>query len=130
MLNKCRFLFPRFPSLRTLVAVPVKMLEKDPEKAEEKLKNAKILKQKVMDVLEDEEKMEEIKNIKLDEIEEWKKGNGDKEVLANFKKERLIKLLKMSNIEGESDAEIINKYEEALKISDVGYRIVLERDVD
>ena len=128
--TKCRFYFPRFPSLKTMVAVPIRMVEKDPEKQKEVLERVNLVKKKVMDILQDDDKMKEIQNIRSQDIEEWKKESCIKSTLAMFKRERLIALLRMANLSGETDQDLIDVYENALSVSEVGYKIILERDVD
>ena len=83
-----------------------------------------------MDILEDEKKMKEIENIRRKEIANWMKGNDSKEMLIKYKEERLLALLKMSGLTGETDKDILDEYEYALSISQVGYKIIHERDVD
>jgi hypothetical protein len=49
------------------------MKEKDLEKQKEVLKDTNAVKQKVRDILENDEKIKEIMAIKSEEIENWKK---------------------------------------------------------
>ena len=128
---RCRFYFPRFPSLKTIISEPIRMAEKDLKKQKEKAEKAKLVKDKVIEILEDKEKMEVIQKIRSDEIEDWKKGEQNKSELKLWKKERLLSLLRIANFSTEeNDDKLIEEYEEALSISDVGYRLILERDVD
>ena len=128
---RCRFHFPRFPSLKTLISVPLRMIEKDLEKQKELLKKVKLIKEKVLEILEDDKIMEEIQKIRLDEIEEWKKGGHNKNELHALKRERLLALLRKANFsKEENDEKLIQEYEQALSVSEIGYRLLLERDVD
>ena len=127
----CRFFFPRFPTLRTIVSVPIKNTkEKDPAKQKELLANSEIVKQKVKEILENEDQMKELEKIKSAEIEDWKHRNGLKEELQVYTKERLLALLKLAGVTGQDDEDMLQKYENALKVSSSGYRIFHERDID
>ena len=69
---KCRFNFPRFPLLRTLILEPVRMIEPNIEKQKELLKRSKQIKDAVIDILEDKEKMKEIQSIRRNiKVEVW-----------------------------------------------------------
>ena len=69
--SACRFNFPRFPSLFTLVAVPLRLIFGEDEEGKKKeLQKMRIVLNKVRGVLEDEEKMIEVNEIHQDEIEE------------------------------------------------------------
>ena len=68
---------------------------------------------------------------KSTEIEEWKNGDRNIIELRSFKKERLVHLLKKAAFSKEENEEkLIEEYENALAVSDIGYRLILERDVD
>ena len=69
--SKCRFNFPRFPSLRTIVAVPLRLIFGDDEEAKKKelLRMRKVL-HKVKEVLEDKVIMTEVNKLHQEEIEE------------------------------------------------------------
>ena len=54
---ECRFWFPRFPSLRTIISTPAEIKFSDPDMATQKLQEATALLKKVKDVLEDHEQM-------------------------------------------------------------------------
>ena len=69
----CRFYYPRFPTLRTIISVPVKILEPSKEAQDERSAQSKEVLDKVKKVLEDKETMEEICKINQEEIEQYKK---------------------------------------------------------
>ena len=129
--KECRFNFPRFPTLKTIVAVPIRFLEEDPEKQKVKLKHAKAVREKVLKVLQNEEQMKEIQKIKSEEMKCLLQSDkpSEKEMLQ-YKSERLIRLLNCAGLSAASDDELVKYYENALAISDVGYRIIHSRDVD
>jgi hypothetical protein len=52
-----------------------------------------------------------------------KKGDRNKDVLEELEKERLLALLKMADLKVDDD-KLIDKYERALSVSDVGHRII------
>ena len=58
--TNCRFSFPRFPSLRTLVSVPFNKFDGTKEEKTKILEESKALLKKVTGVLEDEDKLESI----------------------------------------------------------------------
>ena len=66
---ECRFRFPRFPSLRTIIAIPAEIRYKDPEKASKALNQANALLKRVKDVLEDDDLMAFYCKYYQDEIE-------------------------------------------------------------
>ena len=69
--SKCRFNFPRFPSLFTQVAVPLRLIFVEDEEGKAKqLQKMKTVLHKVREVLEDEEMMTQVNEIHQDEIEE------------------------------------------------------------
>ena len=53
--TKCRFYYPRFPSLRTIVSTPFNKLEGSKDEQIETLEKAKVVLKKVSTVLEDDE---------------------------------------------------------------------------
>ena len=187
--TSCRFYFPRFPSLRTVIAEPVRLYSASHEVQKEKLKQSKEILKKVRDVLENEAIMEEICKVQEDAIEEYMKeldmiqklqfyldenksaskktkikikdNNVQKILLGetesneieverhiideclkslsynletrnfdNILKSRLLALLKKAEVKGQSDEEIIKNYEEALGLSEFGYKIIHKRDVN
>ena len=59
--SKCRFNFPRFPSLFTMVAVPLRLIFVEDEEGKAKeLQKMKTVLHKVREVLEDEEMMTQV----------------------------------------------------------------------
>ena len=68
----CKYKFPRFPSLKTIIAIPSRIKYKDKEEKEkqELAKSQKCLK-KVKQVLEDEEFMKEAIKLRREEIENY-----------------------------------------------------------
>ena len=69
---ECRFFYPRYPCLRTIISEPVRMKTANAEDREKMLKEAKEILDKVKNVLEDEDSMKEIIAINMDEINEYK----------------------------------------------------------
>ena len=67
----CRFFFPRFPCLRTIIAEPVRLCSESTEEQKNILQQSKNILEKVKVILEDEEIMKEIGNINQDEIKEY-----------------------------------------------------------
>ena len=66
----CKYNFPRFPCLRTIIAIPSKIKYKDDEEKEkEKLAESKRILKKVKQVLEDEEFMKNAIKLRNEEIE-------------------------------------------------------------
>ena len=69
--SKCRFDFPRFPCLRTQVAVPFRLrFGEDEEAKKREMNKTKLVLHKVREILEDDEKMDEVNKLFQDEIEE------------------------------------------------------------
>ena len=68
-LVECRFWFPRFPSLRTIIAVPAEVIYKDPDVATKKLQEANAMLKLVKDVLEDDDEMAALCNYGKAEID-------------------------------------------------------------
>ena len=69
--TKCRFLFPRYPSLRTIIAEPVKLISSSTEEQKKILKQCKDTLEKVKKVLEDDDQMEDICKTQESEIEAY-----------------------------------------------------------
>ena len=67
----CRFRFPRFPTLETLVAVPAKVKYSDEKERETQIEHSKQIKEKVRNVLENVDIMKMINNINKEEIEQY-----------------------------------------------------------
>ena len=67
---KCKYGFPRFPSTKTLIAIPSRILYKDDEEKEQAmLDKSQKIKQKMADILDNEEVMTEAENHRNGEIE-------------------------------------------------------------
>ena len=187
--SKCRFSFPRFPSLRTIIVVPFNKLEGNKEEQTKKLNKSKNLLKKVLNSLEDKDAIEHIvnqeketidkyieiqktifiverllgkskKNILIDLDEDafasinrfisYDEDTGSifrddlqnillrlvelKEVLSqevrNVERRRLEKLLITSGIEQEENKDIVEVYEEALAVTNYGYKINHKRDIN
>ena len=71
--TKCRFFFPRFPSLRTIIAEPVRMYDPSPEVQKQAAKESKEILEKVKNILEDDDIMEELCKVEEDAIQEYMK---------------------------------------------------------
>lgn len=97
---ECRFWFPRFSSLRTIIAVPAEIKYSDPEVATIKLKEATALLKKVKDVLEDEDQMKAFCRYHEDEIEKYV---GHKDIVMKINdiidEESTGVLIKWENVE-------------------------------
>ena len=68
----CRFFYPRFPSLKTIVSVPFYKLNLTKEEQEAKLESSKKVLKQVKEILEDEEIMDELIKIGSEDIEQYK----------------------------------------------------------
>ena len=69
--SKCRFGFPRYPSLQTKVAVPLRLIFGDDEEAKKKeLMKMRLVLHKVKEVLENKVIMTEVNKMHQEEIEE------------------------------------------------------------
>ena len=67
----CRFYFPQFPSLRTIISVPTRLVHPEDENKKKELhERIKIVLGKVKVVLENEELMDEANEIHRDDIDE------------------------------------------------------------
>ena len=198
--SKCRFNFPRFPSLYTQVAIPLRLRfgEDDEEGKRKEMMKTRMVLHKVREILEDEERMEEVNKLYQDEIEEiinvndlsmrakhiledgvfrkqildystyfdgeqtkenldlgkdliqnlklFEKEHMDKFKLLekedyNYRKERLLAVLRMANIEDdleipndlnfeEKERQLIVKYHEVLRNSVKGFTVNLQRDTN
>ena len=70
--TSCRFNFPRYPTLKTIISVPVRVLEKDEKKRKEILKQNNDLLNKVKQTLENEDAMKSINLIEQKQFENCK----------------------------------------------------------
>ena len=69
----CRFYYPRFPTRRTIISVPIKKLGIPEEDQEGRCARSKEILEKVKKVLEDQDAMEELYKINQDRISQYKK---------------------------------------------------------
>ena len=110
----CRFYYPRFPSIRTIIAEPIRGGTE--EERNKRLKRYDEILDKVRDVLNDEEV---IKEIILDI------GSSEKESLDIYKvnkARRIEELLKKAGV-------TLQEYEESLSYTKTGYKVTIERDL-
>ena len=61
--TSCRFNFPRFPSLKTIVSIPLRLLKLSPDQKKKIISDNDKLLSKVKKILEDDDAMEELRNI-------------------------------------------------------------------
>ena len=74
---KCRFFYPKFPTLRTIISVPFYHHDGSEEDQKEKLKFSNLVLKKVSDVLEDEDIMNSLYLVgqkEIDEFNKWPNG--------------------------------------------------------
>ena len=112
--SQCRFLFPRYPATRTIIAVPIEGITL--EEKHKKLKNYRAILKKVGTILNDEDKINQI-------LENF--GSSENETLDQYKlnkRRRIEALLEMADV-------TLEEYEKALSYTNVGYKVVHERDV-
>ena len=73
----CKYNFPRFPSLRSLIAIPARIkYPENTEKMEKSIKKATEIKTKVKKILENNEQMDRLINVDQPEVDvyiEWKR---------------------------------------------------------
>ena len=153
--TNCRFHFPRFPSTKTILSIPARILYPDEQEREKnQMKIDKVL-EKVKDVLENEESMQEICDIhkadidlfleELDEIEgeenEIKFLNSKNKEISTWREKRILALLKKANVaedmnidlslpEPTIEAQLLKEYTAILRVSKRDYSIINIRDVD
>ena len=127
----CRFHYPKFPSLKTIISVPARLKFKnlETEERQQKIDELRSVLKKVQNILENDEIMKTLEEIKKENIEEYKKGNRTPEELEEYKRIRLEALLKMADIEANENGDRIPKYEEALRLGKTGFSIVYKRDI-
>ena len=114
--TKCRFFYPKFPIDKTLVAEPAKVLYEDEKDRAQMKSYADLILTKVRDVLEDEEKMEEI-------LEDTKDRSPRERIVA------VLVASKFGDFFNVTDhGKLYNAYKRALQISGmcVKYGILLE----
>ncbi len=70
--TSCRFNFPRLPSLKTIISVPARILEKDEDKRKKLIMDSKTILNKVKKTLENEEIMKNINLIEQKQFEHCK----------------------------------------------------------
>ena len=197
--SKCRFNFPRFPCLYTQVAIPLRLRFGDDEEGKRKeMMKTRIVLHKVREILEDDERMDEVNTTYQEEIEEIVDANDfslrakhiledqvfrnqildystdydgeetkdnpdlgkiliqnlilfEKEHAEKFKllekedysyrKERLLQVLRMADIEDDLDIpkdlnfeekqrQLVVKYHEILRNSVKGFTVNLKRDTN
>ena len=197
--SKCRFNFPRFPCLYTQVAIPLRLRFGDDEEGKRKeMMKTRIVLHKVREILEDDERMDEVNTTYQEEIEEivdandfslraqhiledqvfrnqildystdydgeetkdnpdlgkiliqnlilFEKEHAEKFKLLekedyNYRKERLLQVLRMADIEDDLDIpkdlnfeekqrQLVVKYHEILRNSVKGFTVNLKRDTN
>ena len=69
--KKCRYNYPRFPTLETIIAIPAKIKYPNEKEREEKISESKGIKEKVKKNLEDKEEMEKINIKNRNELNEY-----------------------------------------------------------
>ena len=72
--TSCRFYYPKFPSLRTILAIPLRLKYPDLEEREIMKEKVKLMLGRVKEVLENKEYMEEICKIREKEINDYVKN--------------------------------------------------------
>jgi hypothetical protein len=110
----CRFYFPRFPSIRTIIAEPISGAEND--ERNERLKKYEEILDKVRDILNDPDAVEEIIAVV---------GRSEKEPVDIYKVNKLKRITALLTKAGVS----LQEYEEALSFTKTGYKVVIERDL-
>ena len=81
--EKCRYKFPRFPCLKTLVSIPARVKFPKEEEREEMVKESKNIKDKVKKVLEDKDIMDDL----------CKMYNGENAIETSVEWARLAKVV-------------------------------------
>ena len=66
--HKCRFFFPKFPSIRTIISVPIHQLNLNEEEKKKTLERSTLTLKKVFNILEDDVTMEELAKIGQEDI--------------------------------------------------------------
>ena len=114
--SACRFRFPKFPMWNTIITKS-QVCDEDEEAKNERIeKNRKVL-EKVMNILEEDDVIEEIMNEynkEMESIDEYRWN----------RKERILRVLKLADVEPDD-------YVKALKESSrKGVNVILARDID
>ena len=110
----CRFFYPRFPSVRTIIAEPIRGIDSDKKK--KRLKQYETILSKVQDILMDSEVVDEIIKSVGDSVKE------PVEVYKVNKVRRIEALVEKAKV-------TLKEYEEALSFTNEGYKVVIERDL-
>ena len=112
--TSCRFLFPRYPSIKTIIAKPISGVSN--EQKTKLLQTFNKILMKVSEVLMDEDAVSEI----LRTVGESE--NEDLQTYKINKRRRIELLLAKADVSFED-------YEKALSFTRVGYKVVHERDL-
>ena len=81
--KSCRFHYPRFPTLDTIIAIPAKIKYPDEKVRDEKIAQAKTIKEKVKKILENKEEMQEI-NKTNDDFDEYMENATNVTILEDI----------------------------------------------
>ena len=129
--SACRFNFPKYPSVRTIVAAPARLKFKDvpPAESEACMKRYRDILKKVKTVLEDHSKMETIEKFQQEIIDEYLHGHRTDEELQKCMLDRLENFLRLAGIQCDKGGNRIPIYEEALMVVKGGYAITYKRDI-
>ena len=114
----CRFHFPKFPVVETLVATPSQISFPDPENRKLATLKIKLVLSKVKKVLKDNALMTVI-------VRDTEKQDIKSRIIAVLRRAEICEDLGVSN-----NDELYNRYVECLKVSFRGYQIILKRDID
>ena len=80
----CRFRFPRFPCLKTIISIPSEVKYKDPHMASSELKKSQALLLKVKKILEDEKEMIRLTELHQDKIDIYMKHLKVSQWIGNY----------------------------------------------
>ena len=107
----CRFRYPRFPTLQTIIAVPARIKYPDDDEREKKINQAKEIKEKVKAILENSTFMaEKINSIDRQEMETYMQFQRDKMMLEDFIEFYEMKLGKLIDDKLESYTKILESH--------------------
>ena len=102
--TECRFHFPRFPSLQTFLAIPLRLeFEDEVERQNARMKINAVLNQ-VKDVLEDDKTMKDLCTIRSEEIEDLLHKRALKQRSSNILEDRIHRE-KIKNFNEDFDGE-------------------------